>query len=140
MKRLPNYLIILIAGLLTGCATTSTRIDQDKALFNTYSPGEQRMIRTQQIAVGFDQEMVRMALGDPSRETTIDTAAGKSVAWEYRQIRPSLGFSIGGGIGTGRSGVGIGTGLGVRPDRSKLLKHITFDRQTSKVSKIESYN
>ena len=134
MKLLSTYLIILIAGLLTGCATTGTRIDQNKALFNTYSPGEQGMIRTQQIAVGFDQEMVRMALGDPSRETKIDTAAGKSVAWEYRQIRPSLGLSVGGGIGTG------GTGVGVRPDRSKLLKHITFDRQTSKVTKIESYN
>lgn len=40
------------------------------------------MIRTGQVAVGFDQDMVHMALGDPSRETTVDTAAGKQVVWE----------------------------------------------------------
>lgn len=98
------------------------------------------MIRTGQVAVGFDQDMVRMALGDPSREATIDTAAGKQVAWEYREIKPSLGVSLGGGIGTRGSGVGIGTGVGVSPDRTRLLKRVVFDRQTGKVSKIESYD
>lgn len=141
MKTLCTYTLVLLALLLAGCASSSnSRISQNQAQFSSYTPGEQAMIKAGQVAVGFDQDMVRMALGDPSRETTIDTAGGKQIAWEYRQIKPSIGLSVGGGIGTGGSGVGIGTGVGVRPDRSRLLKRIVFDRHTGKVAKVESYN
>lgn len=99
------------------------------------------MIRLGQVGVGFDQDQVRMALGEPSRETTVETASGKAVVWEYREIRPSMGLSIGGGIGTGgRGGVGVGSGVGVSPNKTKLLKRIVFDRQTGLVSKVESFN
>ncbi|MGJ8654442.1 MAG: hypothetical protein ACSHX8_14370 [Opitutaceae bacterium] len=141
MKSLHATLLILLAVGFIGCASTKNqRITQNQAQFNTYTSGEQAMIKAGQVAVGFDQDMTRMALGDPSRETTIDTAGGKQIAWEYREIKPRLGLSIGGGIGTGGSGVGIGTGVGVSPDRSKLLKRIVFDRKTGKVAKVESYN
>ncbi len=139
MKIIAQLFCLALACGLTACTSTSKRINQNEALFKTYSPGEQRMIRTGQVAVGFDQDMTRMSLGDPSVETTIDTAAGKEIVWEYREIKPSLGVSLGGVMGTGGSGVGIGTGVGVRPDRSKLLKRIYFDRQTGNVSRIESY-
>lgn len=133
---------LLCGLLLAGCASsTNQRISQQEALFNTYTPAERQMIRTGQVAVGFDQDQVRMSLGDPSRETSIDTAAGKAIVWEYRELRPSLGLSVGGGIGSsGRSGVGIGTGVGVSPNQTKLLKRIVFDRQTGEVSQVESYN
>lgn len=138
---------ILIALILAGsalffaaCGTTkSQRISQNEAAFNTYTPGERKLIRTGQIAVGFDPDMVRMALGDPTREATVDTASGKQIAWEYRQVKPSVGFTLGGGIGTRGSGVGIGTGVGVNPNQTKLLKRVVFDRQTGKVSRVESY-
>ena len=141
MKILPTYLTLLIACLLVGCASNSnTRISQNQAQFNSYTPGEQAMLKAGQVAVGFDQDMVRIALGAPSRETTVDTAEGKHIVWEYRELKPSLGLSLGGGIGTRGSGVGIGTGVGVSPDRSKLLKRITFDRQTGEATRVESYN
>ncbi len=138
------YLLFFAAcGLaLAGCASSQNqRISQNQALFDSYTPEERRLIRMGQVAVGFDQEQVRMALGSPGRETTVDTSAGKQIVWEYRELRPSLGVSAGGGIGTsGRSGMGIGTGVGVSPDRTKLLKRIEFDRQTGNVSKVESYD
>lgn len=141
MKTLPASLLILLTVFFTGCGSTkSQRITQNQAQFNNYTPGEQRMIRAGQVAVGFDQDMVRMALGDPSREHTVDTAGEKQIAWEYRDINPSVGLNIGGGIGTRGSGVSIGTGIGVNPNRTKLLKRIIFDRQTGEVAKIESYN
>jgi hypothetical protein len=149
MKRLPKLTslssltalaTIGLALLLTACGTTQNqRITQNQAAFDTYTPAERQMIRTGQIAVGFDQDMVRMALGDPTRETTVDSAAGKQIVWEYRQIKPSLGLSLGGGIGTRGSGVGVGTGVNVNPNNSKLLKRVIFDRYTGKVSQIESY-
>lgn len=141
MKTLTALTFATFALLFAACGTTkSQRIQQNEALFNTYTPGERQMIRTGQVAVGFDQEMVRMALGDPSREATFDTAEGKQIAWEYRQLKPSLGVGLGGGIGTRGSRVGINTGVGVSPNNTKLLKRIVFDRQTVKVSSVESYN
>ncbi|NBB79693.1 MAG: hypothetical protein GVY36_09650 [Verrucomicrobia bacterium] len=127
--------------LVAGCGTTKNqRISQNEALFNTYTPAEGQMIRTGQVAVGFDQDMVRMALGDPSRETTVDTAAGKQIAWEYRHIKPSLGVGVGGSVGTRGSGIGIGSGVGISPNNTKLRKRVIFDRQTGKVSRVESYD
>ena len=140
MKTISLLLAIIIALLTAACSTTDKRISQDEALFNTYTPGEKKMIRTGQIAVGFDQDQVRMALGDPSRETTIESTGGKQIVWEYRELKPSLGLSVGGGIGTRGSGVGIGTGVGVRPDRTKLLKRVVFDRHSGTVAKIESHD
>jgi hypothetical protein len=141
MKKLTLLTLASCALLFAACSTTQNqRITQNQAAFDSYTPAERQMIRTGQIAVGFDQDMVRMALGDPSREATVDTAAGKQIAWEYRQLKPSLGIGLGGGIGTRGSGVGIGTGVNVNPNNSKLLKRVIFDRQTGKVSQIESYN
>ena len=142
MKKFITACLLLSAMVaLSACSSTkSQRINQNEALFKSYTPGERQMIRTGQVAVGFDQDMVRMALGDPSREATIDTAAGKQIAWEYTQMKPSLNIGLGGGIGTRGSGVGIGTGVGVSPNKTKLLKRVVFDRQTGKVSKIESYD
>ncbi|HKK17774.1 MAG TPA: hypothetical protein VJ952_03750 [Opitutales bacterium] len=140
MKLLSSVSLTACLFLLLACATTQNkRITQNEALFNTYTPTERKLIRMGEVAVGFDQDQVRMALGDPSRETTVDTAAGKAVVWEYREINPSLGLSVGGGIGTRGSGVGVGTGVGVSPNRTNLLKRIVFDRQTGEVSKVESY-
>lgn len=139
MKIIHALLLVTVSLLLSACASTSQRIDQNEALFNTYTPAEKKMIRTGQIAVGFDQDMVRMALGDPSREASVDTAGGKQLAWEYRKVKPSMSVGIGGGIGTGGSGIGIGSGVGVSPNRTNLEKRVIFDRQTGEVSKIESY-
>lgn len=140
MKPLTLFLCLALSLISLGCATKSQRINQNEALFNTYTPAERKMIRTGQVAVGFDQEMVRMALGDPSRESTVDTAEGKQIVWEYSYLKPSLGIGVGGGIGTGGSGVGIGTGVGVSPNKTKLRKRIVFDRQTGEVARVESYD
>jgi hypothetical protein len=141
MKKLTTLTFSILALLFAACATTKQeRISQNEAAFNTYTPAERKMIRTGQVAVGFDQDMVRMALGDPSRETTVDTAAGKQIAWEYRHLKPSLGVSVGGGIGTRGSGIGIGSGVGISPNNTKLRKRVIFDRQTGEVSRIESYD
>jgi len=141
MKYLPPCAALFVMVLLAACASSSNqRITQNQALFNTYTPAEKKMIRTGQVAVGFDQDQVRMALGEPTIERTVSTAGGKSIVWEYREIHPSLGLSLGGTIGTGgRSGIGVGAASSVSPNRTKLLKRITFDRHTGEVSKIESF-
>ncbi|MGB0744273.1 MAG: hypothetical protein ACPGSB_07080 [Opitutales bacterium] len=140
MKKWSLLFSLAAVVFFQGCASsTNQRISQNEALFNTYTPAERKMIRTGLVAVGFDQDMVRMSLGSPSRETTVETASGKAVVWEYREISPTMGVSLGGGISTRGSGIGVGTGVGVSPNRTKLLKRIVFDRQTGEVTKIESF-
>jgi hypothetical protein len=141
MKSIFLFFNLAVFGfLLIGCATPANqRISQNEARFNSYTPAEKRLIRMGEVAVGFDQDQVVMALGRPSRETTVETASGKQIVWEYREIQPSIGFTLGGSIGTRGSGAGIGSGVGVSPNRTKLLKRVVFDRQTGKVSKVESY-
>lgn len=142
MKVLPAVTLSFIALLIAACGTTkSKRIEQNQAQFNTYTAAEKRMIRTGQVAVGFDQDMVRMALGEPSNRKTSDTAGGTQTVWEYREIKPSVGVNLGGIIrSTGKNGVGLGSGVNVNPDRTKLLKRIVFDRQTGEVSRIETFD
>ena len=144
MRPLTVYLLLpALALLMAGCASTPTnpRIANNQARFNSYTPEERKRIRMGEVAVGFTQEQARMALGNPSRERTIDTNAGKQIVWEYRRIDPRLGVSLGAGVGTGgRGGVGGGVGVNASPDRTKLVKRVVFDRATGEVSRVESYD
>ncbi|WP_269524122.1 hypothetical protein [Coraliomargarita parva] len=134
-------LLVLLGGFLAGCATSSsTRISKNEALFNTYTPEERKLIRLGEVAVGFDQEQVRMALGAPSRESTVETAEGKQIVWEYRRPKPNLGLGLGIGGGTRGVGLGGGVGIGANTNSSNLQKRIIFDRNTGTVSKVESYD
>jgi len=139
MKQLPYLICIVTLLCLTACSSVDKRISKNQALFDNYSVGEQGMIRTGQVAVGFDPDQVRMALGAPDEEITVQTAVGKEIVWEYREAKPSFGFSLGGSTGSRGSGVGTGVGVGMSPNRYKILQRIYFDRDTGNVSRIESF-
>jgi hypothetical protein len=141
MKSFLYITFLALCLLLAACSSTpSSRISKDEALFNTYTPAERKMIRTRQIGVGFDQDQVRMALGEPSAESTVDTAAGKQIVWEYRKLKPSVGLSVGASTGSWGSGIGSGIGVEVSPNRTKLLKRVVFNRHTGSVESIESFD
>jgi outer membrane protein assembly factor BamE (lipoprotein component of BamABCDE complex) len=84
MKTLPQ-LILVFAGLVlcAGCSTPDRRIEKNPEAFNRCTPQQQELIKQGRIAVGFDQEMVRLALGDPDRITTRTDASGQSEVWHY---------------------------------------------------------
>ncbi|HEV8072954.1 MAG TPA: hypothetical protein VGP21_02390 [Opitutaceae bacterium] len=84
MKTLPQ-LILVFAGLVlcAGCSTPDARIKEDPEAFNRCTPQQQELIKQGRIAIGFDQEMVRLALGDPDRSTTRTDASGQSEVWHY---------------------------------------------------------
>jgi len=138
--RRAAILLSLACILFSACASSrSQRISRNEAQFNQYTPAQRKMIRTGQVAVGFDQSMVRLALGEPSRERTVEAANGKQIVWEYTETSPNLGFSLGAGAGS-RSGVGGGVGVSARPDKDKVYKRVVFDRRTGKVARVESYD
>lgn len=125
MKARPVLLLPSLALLLLfGCSSPEARIKSHQSTFNSLSPEDQGKVRGGHVDVGFTQEMVQMALGDPDRRYTRTTANGSSEVWAYRDHAPrfSLGVGVGGGSGGVGGGVGVATGGGdQRDDKVRLI-------------------
>ena len=76
-------LALPLALLLAGCATPEKRIQQNQDLFDSFPVAAQARIRGGQIDLGFQPEMVRIALGDPQRKLVRRTAEGEAEVWLY---------------------------------------------------------
>ena len=97
MKATP-FLLPLAAALaalsFTGCSTPATRIKQHPEIFASYAPVQQDLIRQGKVAIGFDREAVRLALGDPDRVRTRGTHDGSSQVWSYVTYETPDGFPL----------------------------------------------
>lgn len=78
-------LLVLAGGLVfaAGCATPESRIQHNPELFNRLTPTQQQAIREGRVDVGFDMDMVKLALGEPDRIRERVDASGRSEVWEY---------------------------------------------------------
>jgi hypothetical protein len=104
--------LALLMSLSLACASTpAKRIKEQQALFDTYPADVQATIRTGKVALGYDQDMVRMALGKPDETSTELRQDGEILTWGYTKSSPGVSIGLGGG-GLG-SGVGVGGGVGV---------------------------
>ena len=115
MRPFPALSALVTLMMLAGCASTpDSRIGEHRTVFAQYPSAVQQKIRSGQIDVGFTAEMVRLALGDPSRIFTRQTESGDSEVWIYHDESPR--FSIGFGVGSyGRhsgTSVGVATSTG----------------------------
>jgi hypothetical protein len=102
----------LLALLLAGCSSPSSRIAANREAFATYPAEVQAKIRAGEVAVGFTPEQAKMALGKPDRVYTRTTDTGVSTIWVYRETSAGFGFGLG---VAGYSGVSssVGAGAGV---------------------------
>jgi outer membrane protein assembly factor BamE (lipoprotein component of BamABCDE complex) len=73
----------LAALCVAGCSTPEARIRKNPEAFARLTPAQQDLIRKGQIAIGFDQEMVQLALGEPDHIITRTDATGASEIWSY---------------------------------------------------------
>ena len=87
MKTKPLFRVCLAAALgvlcFGGCSTPATRIKADPEAYARLTPEQQSLVRAGQIALGFDYDAVKLALGDPDRVTTRTDADGETVVWHY---------------------------------------------------------
>ncbi|MDB6169095.1 MAG: hypothetical protein JWM88_1959 [Verrucomicrobia bacterium] len=84
MKKL--FSLLLLAGglgLLAGCSSPASRINDNPELFARLTPDQQELIKQGKVAVGFDMEMVKLALGDPDHIRVRSDAHGQSEIWSY---------------------------------------------------------
>jgi hypothetical protein len=78
-------LLTMVAGLaiLAGCATPDSRIKDNPEAFSRLTPVQQQLVRQGRVAVGFDADTVRLALGEPDRVRERTDANGQSEVWSY---------------------------------------------------------
>lgn len=131
---------LLGTAILAGCASTksSQMSPQDQALFNAYSPQERYLIRSGKIDIGFDQDQVRMAWGEPDNVRSSTNASGTALVWEYHELEPNYRAISGAGATINR-GFDAGVGVVGNPVKPTLRKHVYFDRSTHEVSKFETF-
>jgi hypothetical protein len=85
MKKLIQLPILLCAlGLLAGCSTINTRINEKSAVFNGLDPNTKAKITQGDVDIGFTPDMVYMALGNPDARRESVSAEGQTETWIYR--------------------------------------------------------
>ena len=85
---------VLAALCFAGCSTPESRIRKNPEVFARLNPAQQEMIRQGQVGIGFDQEMVQLALGEPDQVRTRNDAKGVSEIWSYTTYEGSDGMIL----------------------------------------------
>jgi hypothetical protein len=69
--------------LPAGCVSPEKRIQQNPGAFARCTPQQQALIKQGKVDIGFDEEMVKLALGEPDKVYERTDAKGKSESWVY---------------------------------------------------------
>lgn len=110
MKTIGFVAALCTVLFVAGCQSTpEKRIAKNQETFAAMPADAQAKIRRGEVAVGFTEEQVRLAKGDPDRVGRRTTAGGESVVWTYEKRSGGFGFGV--GVGGGSGGVGGGVGL-----------------------------
>jgi outer membrane protein assembly factor BamE (lipoprotein component of BamABCDE complex) len=88
---------VAVAALVAGCSTPSSRIANSPEVFARLNPDQQALVKAGQIAVGFDMDAVKLALGDPDRVLVETNANGQHQVWRYVTYEDYQGAVIYGG-------------------------------------------
>ena len=89
--------VALCAVFLAACDTPESRISHSPEVFARLNPDQQALVKNGQIAVGFDMDEVRLALGDPERVVMRTDANGQHQVWHYVTYADYQGVIIYGG-------------------------------------------
>ncbi len=118
--RWTGLISIALAGWLAGCSSTPiSRIDSNRALYESWPVDMQSAVLEGKVVNGMTPDMVRMALGAPTRVEPRVGSTTNEETWIYQKSSSSSG---GGGmsrlplpnISLGAGGLGVSTGGGGR--------------------------
>lgn len=86
--------LALCAAFFAGCSTPDSRIKDSPQVFARLNPDQQALVKAGRIAVGFDMDSVRLALGEPDRKFVITDAGGDHEVWHYVTYEDNEGVMI----------------------------------------------
>jgi len=103
MKKI--LICVTFASLLfaVACSTPDSRIKSDRTAFKSWPADVQAKVANGKVDVGFTEEMVRVALGDPDRVLSRTTNHGVDEVWVYFDRGPKFSFGFGLGSAHGSS-------------------------------------
>lgn len=93
-RIIPLSVAALCLVLLAGCDTVDSRIHDSPQVFARLNPDQQALVKAGQIAVGFDMDTVKLALGDPTRVTLSTDKNGQHEVWHYTTYEDYQGVVI----------------------------------------------
>lgn len=94
MKLLSTIFTVVVLIGLAGCSSPETRIQRNPEAFARLSPEQQELVKQGKVAIGFDAEAVRLAVGDPDRTWTRTDAEGQSEIWTYTTYEDGAGHPL----------------------------------------------
>ncbi len=80
-----------LALLLAACSSPQERIEENQAVFNSLPIAQQELIKQGRVAIGFGEEGVKLALGDPDRITQRSDEKGTEIIWRYVEYQDAGG-------------------------------------------------
>lgn len=83
MNHASALALVVLTGLLVGCATPESRIKKNPELFNALPPAVQENVRQGRVDIGYSKDAVQLALGAPNRQYTRKTADRLTEVWSY---------------------------------------------------------
>lgn len=134
MRPLRTVLCLASAALLAACSTTpEQRIAKNTAFFDTLPPPVRQKIRAGEVEIGFTPDMVRLALGEPSRVFSRQTETGAADLWVYHDNGPRFSFGVGvGSVGRhSATSVGVSTSTGGYDPEEKMRVEFRNGRVTA---------
>ncbi|MFA5263400.1 MAG: hypothetical protein WC378_06205 [Opitutaceae bacterium] len=88
-------LLAAFAGfMVAGCSTPESRIKDNPGVFNRLTPAQQELIKKGQVDIGFDADMVHLAIGEPDHVRVRTDAKGTSEVWIYTTWESSSGVVL----------------------------------------------
>jgi hypothetical protein len=120
---------LVAAGVfLTGCASTpDSRANKNAAAVASWPADVQAKVKAGHVAVGFTQEQVRVAMGDPDRTLTRTEAQVSREVWVYVDHGPKFSFGLGVGSGGGGSGTSGAVGVSTGGRGPRELMRVVFE-------------
>lgn len=87
VRILPKLTFLALLGLalvlLSGCSTINSRISANSALFDSLPLETQENLRKGVVQVGYTQDMVYIAMGEPNERRGMRSASTDKMTWIY---------------------------------------------------------
>ena len=93
--KIPNlHLLAVLLGCLAGlggCATPETRIRKHPEIVASLAPEQLELIKAGRVEIGFNMDMVRLAVGEPDQVQIRAKTDGSNEVWSYATFETRAG-------------------------------------------------
>ena len=85
-RTITLVIVLFLSGCITQEAQRERRIAENIELFYEFPEEVREAIRRGEVEIGFDEDMVRLAVGSPDRVSRRKNADGELVNWQYFEV------------------------------------------------------